>query len=431
MKYRKEFFICCVITGLLLFLRSINILREENGFGTLPGIIILAVTGSACTIRIQKAADEQQKNGIEAYDLLDAIRYVSAVLIMILHMRPFAAISDAADLAFNNIVTRICVPFFFVITGFFAARKEKDQPDYIRSYVKKTIPVYLIWSVLYVPVLLHAASQVIPEFYTDLSLPSMPGILWFLTALIGSLLAVIAALTYTGVWYHLWYFPALLMSLLVLERWKKKFSVESLLICSGILLLFGATETYYGMIPSGIRQLLSVYYSMFFTTRNFLFFGLFYVVLGYYLGRKERLYSPYCVMKFILSAVLLTAEAILLHDTERLDSNILLSCVPLVYYLFVTVIHLPLKIPCHDRLRTFSKYYYLIHPMVLSFMAVYIPLYDHPVLRIAVMVLLTHAASYAVLLLKKLFKSYSVRSAQQFWQKPHAGRICSPADRQL
>lgn len=49
------------------------------------------------------------------------------------------------------------------------------------------------------------------------------------------------------------------------------------------------------------KKTLSYYYNIFFTTRNFLFFGLFYVVLGYYVGTKEKAYSKYCFLKLIVS----------------------------------------------------------------------------------------------------------------------------------
>lgn len=114
-----------------------------------------------------------------------------------------------------------------------------------------------------------------------------------------------------------------------------KNNIKCLLLISFLLLLFGATETYYGVLPLSIKELLSYYYNIFFTTRNFLFFGLFYVVLGYYMGSKENLYSKYCFEKLIISFFCLIFESILLHDTDRLNSNILISCVPLTYYLFI------------------------------------------------------------------------------------------------
>ena len=96
------------------------------------------------------------------YQNLNILKYISAILIVILHLRPFLNFSNELDLAFNNIVTRICVPIFFIITGYFAAKKEKDNEDYIKSYIKKTIPLYLTWSLLYVPVIIVTMIQHLP-----------------------------------------------------------------------------------------------------------------------------------------------------------------------------------------------------------------------------------------------------------------------------
>lgn len=266
---------------------------------------------------------------------MDILKYISSILIIILHLRPFLNFSNELDLAFNNIITRICVPIFFIITGYFVAKKEKNNPNYIKDYIRKTIPLYLIWSLIYIPIIIATVIQYLPAISNYISQFNLP--LYYLIPLliIAIPIAIIMTLLYTGTYYHLWYFPAIICSLLVLKKWKQKNNIKCLLLISFLLLLFGATETYYGVLPLSIKELLSYYYNIFFTTRNFLFFGLFYVVLGYYMGSKENLYSKYCFEKLIISFFCLIFESILLHDTDRLNSNILISCVPLTYYLFI------------------------------------------------------------------------------------------------
>lgn len=85
------------------------------------------------------------------------------------------------------------------------------------------------------------------------------------------------------------------------KKWKEKYKLNYLFIISFFLLLFGATETYYGVLPLSIKELVTYYYNIFFTTRNFLFFGLFYVVLGYKMGSKEKTYTKNCFVKLIIS----------------------------------------------------------------------------------------------------------------------------------
>ena len=163
-------------------------------------------------------------------------------------------------MAFNNIVSRICVPLFFIITGYFVAKKEKDKSNYIDTYIKRTIPLYLMWSLIYIPIILMTMIQYltqINEYIIKMNI-SMPLIILFPIVLI-------VMLCYSGVYYHLWYFPALMLSLFVLKKWKEKYKLNYLFIISFFLLLFGATETYYGLLPLSIKELVTYYFNIFFT----------------------------------------------------------------------------------------------------------------------------------------------------------------------
>jgi len=114
-KYKKEIIITLIITILVIFLRLINVFQIENGLAS-PFIMILMIIGfSFTTIYIQKNIDKNFKDNILNYQNLDILKYISAILIIILHLRPFINFSEQLDLAFNNIITRICVPIFFIL----------------------------------------------------------------------------------------------------------------------------------------------------------------------------------------------------------------------------------------------------------------------------------------------------------------------------
>lgn len=401
MRFKNEITITLIVTILVVFLRFINVFQIENGLGN-PFIMCLMIfCFSFSAIYIQKNIDSNYKKDNLNYRNLDILKYICAILIIILHLRPFMNFSNELDLAFNNIITRICVPIFFLITGYFVAKKEKDNPNYIKDYVKKTIPLYLVWSIIYVPVIIGIAIsnlQVINDYLSIITIP-----LYFLIPLVILLIPIVVliALVYTGTYYHLWYFPAIILSLLVLSKWKKKFDIKYLLLLSFILLLFGATETYYGVLPLTMKQLVSYYYNIFFTTRNFLFFGLFYVVLGYFMGLKKEIYSKYCFEKLIVSIFLLVFEAILLHDTNRLNSNILLSCIPLTYYLFISTIYVSNNFKCKFEFGKLSKYYYLIHPMIIFIISLlFKDISNYPYLNISIVLVITHIISVLIIKLK-------------------------------
>lgn len=216
MKYKKILITIFVITGLILFLKRINILQVENKLGNPLMMVLLIIIFSAVAIQIQKSIDSNYKDGRIHYDNLDILKYICSILIVFLHSRPFLNFSDQLDLAFNNIITRICVPIFFVITGYFVAKKEKDNPNYIKDYIKKMIPLYLVWNILYVPVMIATILEYAPIINQYLSNFSIPLLLLLLTILLP--IAIFISLLYTGIYYHLWYFPAVMLSLVVLNK---------------------------------------------------------------------------------------------------------------------------------------------------------------------------------------------------------------------
>lgn len=401
---KNKIIITFIIGGLIAFLRYVNILQIENGFGHILVMLIMTVAFSMIAIFIQNRIDKSFQEKHLNYHNLDILKYISAILILVLHLRPFQNFSNELDLAFNNIVTRVCVPIFFVITGYFVAKKEVDNPDYIRKYVKNTIPMYLGWSLIYIPITIGTIIQYLPS----VTLPDMSMSIYVMIPLciISLPLIVLIALFYTGVYYHLWYFPAIILSLIFLAKWKKKWNIKYLLMMSFVLLLFGATETYYGVLPLSIKQLVTYYFNIFFTTRNFLFFGLFYVVLGFYMGLRENLYSKYCFEKLVVCFFMLIFEAIILHDFDRLDSNILLSCIPLTYYLFISVINMPKqsKLKINFSFRDYSKYYYLIHPMVIFILSCLGVIEYHPLIQIVFVLSITHLISMVIIKIKKTRK---------------------------
>lgn len=408
MKYKREIIITIIISILVIFFKLINVFQIENNLGKPLSLIILILVFSFLSILIQRNIDKNYSKGNINHDNLDILKYICAILIIILHLRPFLSLFDSLDLAFNNIITRICVPLFFLISGYFISIKEKNNTNYIKKYIKKTISLYLVWSIIYIPIIIleiinnfELINQYIPQ---NISLPIL--IILFILLLP---IAIIIALLYSGIYYHLWYFPALLLSLIVLNKWKKRFNIKILLVISFFLLLFGATETYYGVLPVSIQNIISHYYDIFFTTRNFLFFGLFYVVFGYYIGNKKKVYSKYCFEKLIISFIFLIFEGIFLHDTARLNSNILLSCIPLSYYLFISVIYFnkPNKKKINFNFRELSKYYYLVHPAIICLYNIILRIFNLQqgvYMQIFIIIMSTHILSLFIIYFKKLYK---------------------------
>ena len=105
------------------------------------------------------------------------------------------------------------------------------------------------------------------------------------------------------------------------------------------------------------------------------------------------------------SIFLLVFEAILLHDIDRLNSNILISCVPLTYYLFVSTIYITNNLKMNFQFGKLSKYYYLIHPMIIFIVSIlFNKINDYPYLNILLVLIITHIISVVIIKLKNKYK---------------------------
>ena len=410
MTWKKRNIIIITMNFLALLLYMTTMLQRENPIGQTLTVILLAASGSLLVIRMETHMAFHAQTKQLQYQNLDLFRFLSSIIIIVLHVRPFFTVSYEIDMAINNIIGRICVPFFFFISGYFAAKQEQKKPDYIRSYIRSMIPVYLLWSALYLPWSLSLAAPYIQQVSGLLCTIGLPTAIQNLLLLLLVPLAVIVALLYSGVYYHLWYFQALLLSMLVLRWWKRKYSLRVLLTVSFVLLLFGATETYYGFCGQFFQSLLHYYYAVFFTTRNFLFFALFYVTLGYWMGKQEQPASSLCFLKLLLSIAALVGEGMLLQTTQRLDSNILLACVPLVYYLFSCLLYTNIHVPQLSEIpfRAISKYYYLVHPLMILFVHAWFPQVDSFWMAVAKVMCVLCCTHICTLLLIHMKKRYPV-----------------------
>lgn len=408
MTWKKRNIIIITMNFLALLLYMTTMLQRENPIGQPLTVILLAASGSLLVIRMETHMAFHAQTKQLQYQNLDLFRFLSSIIIIVLHVRPFFTVSYEIDMAINNIIGRICVPFFFFISGYFAVKQEQKKPDYIRSYIRSMIPVYLLWSAVYLPWSLSLAAPYIQQASGLLCTIGLPTAIQNLLLLLLIPLAVIIALLYSGVYYHLWYFPALLLSMLVLRWWKRKYSLRVLLTVSFVLLLFGATETYYGFCGQFFQSLLHYYYAVFFTTRNFLFFALFYVTLGYWMGKQEQPASSLCFLKLLLSIAALVGEGMLLQTTQRLDSNILLACVPLVYYLFSCLLYTNIHVPQLSEIpfRAISKYYYLVHPLMILFVHAWFPQVDSFWMAVAKVVCVLCCTHICTLLLIHMKKRY-------------------------
>ena len=104
MTWRKRNIIIISMSILVLMLYMTNILQKENQLGQPLAVILLAAAGSLLVIRMETHMAYHAQTGQLQYQNLDLFRFISSIMIIILHVRPFFAVSAEADMAINNII---------------------------------------------------------------------------------------------------------------------------------------------------------------------------------------------------------------------------------------------------------------------------------------------------------------------------------------
>ena len=196
MTWKKRNIIIITMNFLALLLYMTTMLQRENPIGQTLTVILLAASGSLLVIRMETHMAFHAQTKQLQYQNLDLFRFLSSIIIIVLHARPFFTVSYEIDMAINNIIGRICVPFFFFISGYFAAKQEQKKPDYIRSYIRSMIPVYLLWSAVYLPWSLSLAAPYIQQVSGLLCTIGLPTAIQNLLLLL--LVPVLSSLVFPG-----------------------------------------------------------------------------------------------------------------------------------------------------------------------------------------------------------------------------------------
>lgn len=277
--------------------------------------------------------------GKHQYAAIDIARYVSALLVVAIHVYPFADLSETFNTYFIAIICRLAVPFFFVISGYFFFRKLKKDDyegnlDKLKAYLWRIGKIYLIWTVIYLP-------------YTIWNYVSA-GLSW------QSLLSWIRDFFLNGSYYHLWFLPAMMLGMAIVWYLYEKKGMGFTLKVSLGLYFIGYLINIYAPIWESLPYV-SILYGFFtktlVTARDGFFFAPMFLSIGLLLARTRRVKARASGTAFAISMLLLCAEvAIYGHFGLLRDlSCMFLMLVPAVF--FMTSLLLVVRMPYHPRYR--------------------------------------------------------------------------------
>ena len=286
------------------------------------------------------------------FGALDYFRIAAALLVIAIHTAPLEAVSETADFFLTRILARLAVPFFFMVTGYFILGRD-GTPSRLRRFLVRTFLFYLGAILLYLPFGIYAGH------YEHITFGS-----------------VLRMFLFDGSFYHLWYFPACILGILLAAAMKRFLSIKAVAAAAGILYLLGLMgDSYYGLTAKAapLASLCGVGFNLWSYTRNGLFFAPVFLFAGAWISENEKEPCPtgFCAYSrigslagFLLSFLFMSTEAFLLrHFKVPRHDSMYLFLVPSAYFLFRFLLSMECK--PNARLRTVSTWIYLLHPALI------------------------------------------------------------------
>lgn len=314
-------------------------------------------------------------------------------MVIAIHTAPFLDFGATPENLLTRTLCRVAVPFFLMTTGFFLF--DGGFADWRRTgrAVLHTVWMYAAGIVLCLPLHLYRGD---PQRW------------------IADPAVFLQELLVDGTMYHLWYFPALMLGLLLACLLLRRLALRGALAVSGVLYLLGLLgDSYFMLVTARIPSLARCYERMFtlFThTRNGLFYVPIFLVLGAALSARYKAREAQggvhrvrlgTVAGLLLSTLLLLLEGYLLHLREMRFDSMYLMLIPCMIFLFDL-----LSVRRGGRsvmARDVSMTSYLLHPLVIAALhavSVYAPiLYESGLLQFFTVTVLTLVGSVVLWLI--------------------------------
>ncbi len=213
------------------------------------------------------------------YGSIDLVKLVMAILVVAIHTRPFYYCDSFLVKEVYGFIVRCAVPFFFLSSGFLLAKKMdgvEHRTDVLQNHLKKIIRLYLLWTVIYLPLTIYgyvtaqeSIKTAIVQFIINISLVGENFNSWMLWYLLSTVYSLVFIILLRKIHIHLAVIA--ILGAAIFLGWPMMIHSEWLTIESPRIL---------SAVVTALRNA---------TGNGRVFTGLFYIPLGMLLGnRKEQ-----------------------------------------------------------------------------------------------------------------------------------------------
>ena len=244
-----------------------------------------------------------QKNPLYNTSSISFFQYLFAIAVILVHSGRLTSY-EPLHFGLKSMLGRLAVPFFIVCASFFL-KQSLGNSQKMKAYLVKIVKTYLFWSFVYLP---YAWL-----FFSSLRLP-----VYLFPA------GVLIALIYLGMCYQLWYIPAFLLGLFLVNQLGKHLGMVWTGLITFLLYCWGLIETYSAYLDTtSLLKGYQLYSNLFFTARNGLFYTPIFIYMGYYLYDHfhAQAFRIYRWQKLALAFGLLCLEGIIIFQHEGIDKN--------------------------------------------------------------------------------------------------------------
>lgn len=304
-------------------------------------------------MKVQLRTEAQHKR----YNAVDLTKFIMSLLVIVIHVHPLGHGHDSeiANFYIMNLLPRLAVPFFFVISGFFLYKKT-TLPQFTlspsKAYLLKLLRLYLIWSVIYFPC-------------------SIDGIFYAGDGVFFGALRFVRDM-FLGSYVHLWYLASTIMAVLVISLLLRAGLKPALIMAiSSVLYLVGLlAQTWFGLIrplqtlTPGFWDFLRGFEPYILSTRKGIFSSMIFVGIGmlfaYYKFNISRRLA-YCGFFVSLALTFVEIHTVSVFGMAR-EYDFCVMLVPTVFFLVYIVLNTGLKdSPVYPFLRSMSTLVYFLH----------------------------------------------------------------------
>lgn len=292
---------------------------------------------------------------------IDIFRYFCAILIVIIHTNPMADYSANINFGVSQILTRIGVPFFFAVAGYFYTQKlDKGQKVFL-PYIKKLFTTYFIWSCVYL----------LTEFIS-----------WGHSQLKGFAVTSVLNFFIKGSYYHFWFFPALIISTCIVTLLYKAKLKKMLIPLGMVLYIVGCIGCSYYTLGVRIPVLGTLFsHPDFIIVRRIFLMGLPFFICGQFVNKIHskalKLGNIKLIILLAVAAAVWFAEIILVVKMD-LQQNIIITfgLFPLVIVVMLFLLKNPLPKfgKLSEKYRILANFTYYSHPLIMLIIKAFVPM---------------------------------------------------------